>query len=511
MRIFHTPAKERTEHRLLTILRMFALFGLVLLALIKALDARAQTGVPEIPLFTIERIEVEGVKVASPQTVIAESLLELGKSYTENEFKRAIYRINRLPFVIKAEFSLRKGSERGRYILVITVIEVKRFFFGVDVWGKVAGPRINYEDYSDFGVSSDLTDHRENKAIRYQGIAGMRVFLSPYTEATLATTGLSYASTSDVTKIGVDAEAGLTFYNVFQKGGILGGYLCRSEQEFRVFPLALDPTFSNWSFEDMLRLTLRAVLPVGGDNSLRLQVVDERANEGYSQAITRERHDFFGLDFICHGKPEGCDIASERRGDQRFRQFELGWFFDSTDDPLFPRSGRIFGLAADHLELSSDQWVDYWANKNDSGMHFEKIDQGTFSSNLTRVSGQGAQVTPLTTRQSLAIHARVAYGRGRSNNLREGFSVYPSFAGYGLEAGAGISHYFNSRSRDMESRREWWVVSQAEVAYERLSRTGPLVAKPFLKARVGATLAHRSPWGLFRLTLEYLSIRGGRP
>ena len=82
--------------------------------------------------FFIERIEVRNFKRVSPDVVIAESLLREGRAYTEAELRDAATRLSRLPFLLTVEFSLEKGSERGRYILVLTINETKPFFFHAD-------------------------------------------------------------------------------------------------------------------------------------------------------------------------------------------------------------------------------------------------------------------------------------------------------------------------------------------------------------------------------------------
>lgn len=68
--------------------------------------------------FLIEKIVVEGVGHGSEKIVAAETLLRLGSSYTEPQLREALQRVERLPFVVQADFSLRRGSERGRFELV---------------------------------------------------------------------------------------------------------------------------------------------------------------------------------------------------------------------------------------------------------------------------------------------------------------------------------------------------------------------------------------------------------
>ena len=83
--------------------------------------------------FFLERIAVEGVRRASPEVIVSESLLAEGHSYTEGELRQAVDRVQRLPFVLDAGFSLGRGSRRGHYRLLIEVDEVHAFFFGADL------------------------------------------------------------------------------------------------------------------------------------------------------------------------------------------------------------------------------------------------------------------------------------------------------------------------------------------------------------------------------------------
>ncbi len=107
-------------------------FGFALLLL--ALPATAQPETPDPALdapvrFLIETITVEGVeRPATREIVEQESGVAPGTEVDEDQLRQAIYRIRRLPFVIDADFSLQKGSERGRFELVILIESASSFF-----------------------------------------------------------------------------------------------------------------------------------------------------------------------------------------------------------------------------------------------------------------------------------------------------------------------------------------------------------------------------------------------
>jgi hypothetical protein len=142
-------------------------FFITLIAVVIATSAAAQDGAP--PRFFIERIEVRDADRVSPDVVIAESRLREGEEYRESELSDAAARLARLPFLLSADFSLEKGSDRGRYVLVITVIETKPFFYLLDI-----RPVISQDDH-DGVVDIDYGDRLG--AGENQGVLGARWFV----------------------------------------------------------------------------------------------------------------------------------------------------------------------------------------------------------------------------------------------------------------------------------------------------------------------------------------------
>ena len=106
-------------------------FLTALIALALAAPAAAQDAVP--PRFFIERIDVRDASRVSPEVIIAESRLREGTEYSESDLRDAAARLGRLPFLLSADFSLERGSDRGLYVLVITVVETKPFFYLLDI------------------------------------------------------------------------------------------------------------------------------------------------------------------------------------------------------------------------------------------------------------------------------------------------------------------------------------------------------------------------------------------
>jgi outer membrane protein assembly factor BamA len=95
------------------------------------------------------KIEVRDAKRVSPEVVVAESRLREGADYSEADLRDAAARLTRLPFLLSAEFSLEKGSERGRYVLVVTINETRTFFYALDLRHIFTTDHRVEPDYSD--------------------------------------------------------------------------------------------------------------------------------------------------------------------------------------------------------------------------------------------------------------------------------------------------------------------------------------------------------------------------
>jgi hypothetical protein len=257
----------------------FLSFLLILLGV--TLPVAAQT--PGPPRFLLESVVVEGVqRDAVRQIVTSESLLQPGREYTEQELREAVYRIKRLPFVLDAEFALRKGGERGSYELVITVEETRLFFFSADVGGLYDG---NDER---FDPDDDRIDWGANATVGGRWFVGSQ--------------GLVFASAQGYDTVGpAFAQAGYTRYNLFGRGGFAS--------------VALSTDISDEFDGDFWQGGLSMGLPIVGNHSLR-------ADLGWYES---EDNTFFSS-------------RSETR------TLALAWIYDTTDDPIFPTSGtRLVG------------------------------------------------------------------------------------------------------------------------------------------------------------------------
>jgi signal transduction histidine kinase len=242
-----------------------------------------------------------------------------------------MFRVKRLPMVLDAEFSLRKGTERGRYELVISVVETRLWFFGLDV---------DLTAWSDEVSVNGLTTTRSTQGA--SPVIGRRF--------SAGTNGIVYLGLG-----GPDAtiQLGYTHYNLFSRSVLFNvnvGYSdCATERaddarsdpgdggcRTDIFDLGLDPTFASWSITgETPRLRINVDVPFRGNHGLRVLMSYRIADAGIRrQAFTPSRFDVFS--------------------DRDELRLNASWIYNSLDDPVFPSSGRLVQAGLDLSYLSAD-------------------------------------------------------------------------------------------------------------------------------------------------------------
>jgi hypothetical protein len=265
------------------------------------------TAAADSPTFRIESIRVEGASLASARVVRAESLLEPGQSYSENDLRLAMRRIRRLPVVIDVDFRLERGAERGTYVLLITVVETARFFYGVDL------PVL--ASHGGWVLSSlDLDDLLDESACSESSCDSLKV-LSGGVRQPFGAAGIGWAAvqarypTGSLSDNPTAFELGYTQYDLFGTGAFSSARLAMSSNGQR-----------KW-------YTFETGIPIKGDHSLRLLV------DGYRQ----------DEDAVTYVEPDLAELGDTRR--TRRLDATLEWRVDSRDDPLFPSDGRLLSAA----------------------------------------------------------------------------------------------------------------------------------------------------------------------
>ncbi|PYQ55132.1 MAG: hypothetical protein DMF53_28530, partial [Acidobacteria bacterium] len=277
--------------------------AILLVLLAGGIPAWSDEPAPEPARFLIERITVEGPKEAAANIVRAETLLRAGELYTEDQLRQAVYRVRRIPFVLDATFSLRKGSRRGAYELLIEVTPARWFFY--DAWVRTFA----FEQPVVLGDESFLGDR---SSVALVGLAGARHFVGR--------SGVVFAAVDSRE----GGQIGFTQYDLFHRGvlasaGISRDACCVTE----VLPLGLDPSFSSWSFNETARFSLGLAIPLGGPQSIQFAASQRQGDHGSSQEV-----------LVPPGAREGLRTMTGE--DLSYRRAEAKWVWDTSDAPLIP-------------------------------------------------------------------------------------------------------------------------------------------------------------------------------
>jgi hypothetical protein len=451
------------------------LFTVVLL--LASLPCGAQEALPpefEEPSFFIETIAVENAAKFSPDIIVAESLLVEGRSYSESELRDAMYRVKRLPLVLEAEFSLRKGSERGRYELVITVVETRRWFFGLDVdlavWGDpvsvtglnttdstvgaspLVGRRFSAGRHGIFSLAAGGQEASLQGAYTQHNLFGRSILLN-------ASYGIA-----DCAEERLDAAT-------FDPGD--GG--CQTE----VFDLGIDPTLSSWSINgDAHRLRFNLVIPVRGNHGLRLLSSYRYSDIGIRrQAFT----------------PTTFSIFDDRH--------ELGlnfsWVYNTLDDPLFPSRGEILIGGLDISHLSADLLAFDVPPGRSSALDMRSTQVG--------IEVSGARYWPQRGDQALSARAEVFVGGSRIDDVPsdDGRVLDGGLGVWRLRLGGGHTKWLKRVRSDRKWKETVWD-SEIEALFHGTTPSFSLPDNPRYSLRISSGVSWRNRWGVFRLRLSYV-------
>ena len=286
MRVRREPEKREPQERHAGIRWAAALILAVVFgqSLVGQGVASAQS---EPAFFFIEKIHVETERL-SPEIVLSESLLREGQEYSESELREAVHRINRLPFVLLAEFSLSKGSERGRYELDIKVYEARRWFFQIGGNWLLEDQITELDPRLDDGFDGRIGETVDD----FRSLVGRRFAVGKR--------GLLFAS------FGSEEGAfalGYQRYNLWDRNILLSVSVGGLEDVGNV-----SVGDSSWEARGQLGI------PIRGNHALRLLVGHSELKWGWF---------FFG------------GITS------RESEAEIVWVLNSLDDPVLPREGVL--------------------------------------------------------------------------------------------------------------------------------------------------------------------------
>jgi hypothetical protein len=415
--------------------------------------------------FLIEKIVVTGVRHGSEGIVASETLLRPGSTYTESQLREALHRVERLPFVVSADFSLRRGSERGRLELVIAVVETKPVFFGgvltlaafgdgseVD-WGAMASPEIGARTF--FGQSGELTG---------------------------TVTGIGAASGGGGTSTKALFNVAVRHHDLFGRR-IVG----------TLFAGVPQPSDRQAGAELAIPLKRTSVLTIAARQ-------------------TRARVEF-GF--------EPADDEFSRSTRSTTNRAEIAWRRDTTDDPFAPRQGdRLEAqgfVSSGHGRVSSnaDPWSGGWAPGRPEV-------SWTQDSESDRISGalSARHYWPLTSRLAIGAGASLTGLRDHQDGttFRDGVAFRDVTSRESSVGGTAEIELLGELPRDRCGTDQcWWYVKTALTGAGSHTRwdpprqytyptpvtyTGSEYSTAALTLSVG--VAARGRWGSFRLELWYV-------
>ncbi len=430
--------------------------------------------------FFIETITVENERSLTSEIVVSESRLMIGQEYTESQLRDAIHRVLRLPLVLDANLSLRKGSRRGLYELVITIRESRLWFWGIDL-EMVAWS----EPVSVSGLTTTDT------VVGSVGLIGRRFPAGRH--------GLFYAALG-----GTDGtiQLGYTHYDPFGRGGVLGlsyGWAdCAPETEdgvsssdpgdsgcqTEVLGLGLDPTYSSWStlgYSHRARLTLG--IPIEGNHSLRLLTSYRFTDLGIRrQAVDTDRRRFGRF---------------ENREDL---ELNFSWVFNSLDDPVFPGSGDIIEAGLDLKLMTAD------IRQFDLTGDAAEVVSGASSTQVAGVA-TGRHYWPIGDKQTLWVGGELLVGSSRVEDLPGPDLELINQNSLTWAAAASAGHgVFLTRIRDHGRWRDLRWESDLQIFSHGLGTTPASADFPGHGARISTGLTYRNTWGVMRLQVGYIAL-----
>ncbi len=446
------------------------------LLLLAAVSVRAQEVNAEPPRLLIEKISVEGTREAAARIVKAETLLREGQTYTEDELRQAVYRVHRLPFVLDATFSLRKGSARGAYELVIQAQPARWFFYDHSFRLFFFDQPVDLD--GSFGDGADVV-------YNLPGLIGARLFTGR--------SGVLFASLDNVEGV----QAGYTHYNLFGRGILAGvsysynGLCCVRE----AVPFGLDPGFVTWQWTESEKASFHLAVPLRTSQSLQMGWSRRTGNGSIRREIleTQDFRSFLDVTSI------GSDVTYERA--------EIQWVLDTSDDPLLPTRGLTLTAGVERSTLESERLLWFRLQEEAPGFRIEELPP--FESEYVAASFSATRHWSITPRQTISGTGRLSVGTSTVHNLPtlDGPIARTDLDVFG--ASAGFRHAVSLwRSRGDRGFGDLRFETGVELGMETTSPDLGLAQtpNPMERLQVSTGLVFRNQWGRLRVGFVYLDL-----
>jgi hypothetical protein len=427
----------------------------VILIVAIAIPTVAQDAPPDAATaaFFIERIEVRNARRVSADVVIAESRLREGQQYTEQQLRDASTRLSRLPFLLSVDFALEKGSERGRHVLVLNIVETKPFFYLLDlrpIFSDDGYPDNAHVDYSGHLGAGDTS-----------GVLGFRWFVGRrgafHAGVTSQDDNRNY--TPDYTAI----TAGYTQYDILGTRAFATLNLKRPIEGYGKGAVVPE---------------LVVGLPLSPNQTLTLEVEEARLdNKATSTAIFFE--DGVHQTFV-------QEVTTESTA----RTLSARWAYNTTNHPFLPTRGSY--LSVTPIYFTGDSHTRDIRIHPVTGEAVQRDD--VRHNNTVALEADAAQYWEVTDRDSFSAGVKAGYSRGEYRSTLR-FLDEERDDHFGIVYG-GWSRSLWPRERQRHGD------SRVEVDARYSNRTHPYL-DDVDGMQVSASWVRRSSWGTLRLGAGY--------
>jgi hypothetical protein len=393
--------------------------------------------------FLIEAVAVEGAKETLARIVAAETLLDEGGTYTEADLRQAVARVHRLPFVVDATFALRKGSERGAYVLVIRVEPARWFFFE------------HQSQVSWTNFSAGRQPEQNGSFDTQTGLIGARAFLGR--------SGVLFGSTGYRDDMETaSTQIGYTQYDLFGRGVVATAFF---SSDYSCCGVVGDEVIFD-SDRKRSQLGLNLAIPLSRFQALQLDWTEQR-----------DEVDLSG--FLDVG-PE-VDLAG--------RTVELRWVRDTSDDPLLPRQGSVFSAGLEYRHQDSFAF--------DS---FPVQDLDLFDIESTTADVTATRHWPLTARQSVSAGGRVFFEQVEVDG-----AVFLRPERERVGGSISARHLFRLWTlREPGNLGDLYLETGASFGQNHISQDAGFLFGDTLRLELSTALIYRSQWGRVRLNFAYV-------
>jgi hypothetical protein len=463
------------------------LAGALMLLWSLTVSAAIPTAIPEEPLaaepasFRIETITVETSRKASAGIIESETLLQEGGTYSEDDLRRAVARVHRLPFVLDATFSLRKGSERGAYELVIQANTARWFFFDRGI--HIARFDQLYT-LGEFGDNDTLSGS-------HSGLIGGRIFTGR--------SGVLYGSLGFQRDLASDADGttiGYTQYNLLGRGIVADLSYARHDCcSTDVLPFGIDPQLSSWDWEDDEQASLKLAIPLAPHRSLQLGWTERSGRADDHRQVLEP---IFGS--------VNDDVLG---GEQDSRHLQARWVQDTSDDPILPSRGAVLSAG---LEYDSYQVEDLRAHRDIRGpegffVPAGDVDLPSFDGEQLLVTASAIRNWPVTPRQSVSAGGQVSVGRSQLTGLTLDDRLLPETDLDLYGATIRARHLLRIWAmRETDNLADLYLDTTLTYGIEASSPRLGLQDNPLERFDLTTGVIFRTPWGRLRLAFTYLDL-----